>query len=75
MLVFTADLEKVEEVCCSGVDGDGVLIFGRNGIREICYFEVGRALYYVRRSAVHKIMEHYPDIFLDLDSTHVELSE
>lgn len=27
MLVFTADLEEIEEVGCSGVDGDEVLVW------------------------------------------------
>lgn len=34
MLVFAADLEEVEEVCCRGVDGDEVLVLGGRWIGE-----------------------------------------
>ena len=44
MLVFAADLEEVEEVCCGGVDGDGVLVCGGVGFGEGIYFEVEGAL-------------------------------
>lgn len=44
MLVFTPDLEQVEEVCCRGVDGDEVFggFWGWGG--EVEDFEVFGAL-------------------------------
>jgi len=44
MLVFAADLEEVEEVCCGGVDGDEVLGWGGGGGREGGHGEVGGTL-------------------------------
>ncbi len=42
MLVFTADLEEIEEVGCGGVDGDEVLIWrgfggGQSGDSEFLW--------------------------------------
>jgi hypothetical protein len=31
MLVFSADLKEVEEVCCGGVDGDEIFVWGGEG--------------------------------------------
>lgn len=44
MLIFAADLEEVEEVCCGAVDADGVLVGVGDWIGEVGYGEVERAL-------------------------------
>ena len=49
MLVFAGDLEKVEEICCSGADGYNVLVFRRDGVGERGDFEVARTLCYVSK--------------------------
>ena len=46
MLVFTADLEEVEEIGCSGMDGDEVLFVCWDWIREGGYAEVFWSLGY-----------------------------
>lgn len=44
MLVFTTDLEEVEEVCCGCVDGDEVFVGLWGWVGEVGYFELVRAL-------------------------------
>jgi hypothetical protein len=44
ILVFSPDLEKVEEVCCGGVDCDEVFVGLRRGRGKGDYLEVFRAL-------------------------------
>lgn len=44
MLVFSADLQEIEEVGRSCVDGDEVFGFGRDWIGEVYYFELLWAL-------------------------------
>ena len=44
MLVFPADLEKVEEIGCGGMDGDEILVRLRYRIRKIADFKLLRAL-------------------------------
>lgn len=43
-MIFTADLEEIEEVGGRCVDGDEILVGGRNGIWERGDCEVLRAL-------------------------------
>ena len=54
MLVFSADLEEVEEVCCCGFDCYGVLVCGGSWIGDFCDGEVEGAL----------------DVFFDLNAFH-----
>lgn len=44
MLVFTSDLEQVEEVCGGGVDGDKVFVGLWGGRGEVEDFEIFGAL-------------------------------
>ena len=44
MLVFAADLQQVEEVCCCAVDADCVLVGCWGWVGEVCYAEVLGAL-------------------------------
>jgi hypothetical protein len=44
VLIFSADLEKVEEVRCGAVDADCVLVWGWGWIGEVDYDEVLGAL-------------------------------
>ena len=43
-MVFAADLEEVDDVCCGGVDCVGVLVWCWGGFGEGVYFEVEGAL-------------------------------
>lgn len=44
MLVFSGDLEEIEEVGCSGMDTNGVLRGGWGWVGESCDFELVWAL-------------------------------
>ena len=44
MLVFAADLQQVEEVCCCAVDADCVLVGCWGWVGQVGYAEVLRAL-------------------------------
>lgn len=44
MLVFTADLEEIEEIGCSGMDGDEILVWRGFGGWEVGYGEFLRSL-------------------------------
>lgn len=44
MLVFPADLEKVEEIGCGGMDGDEILVGLRYRVRKIADFKLLGAL-------------------------------
>ena len=50
MLVFPANLEKVEEIGCGSVDGDEILVGLRYGVGKIADFKLLRALYTVNLS-------------------------
>ena len=45
MLVFPADLEKVEEIGCGSIDGDEILVRLRYRVGKIADFKLLRALY------------------------------
>lgn len=45
-MVFAADLEEVEEVCCCAVDADCVLVWCWGWGGEVGYGEVLRALWW-----------------------------
>jgi hypothetical protein len=44
MLILSTDLEQVEEVCGSGMNGDQILVWFGRWIRQICDLEVLRTL-------------------------------
>ena len=52
MLVFPADLEKVEEIGCGSVDGDEILVGLRYRVRKIADFKLLRALYTANLSSI-----------------------
>lgn len=52
VLVFPADLEKVEEIGCGGMDGDEILVGLRYRIGKIADFKLLRALYTVNLSSL-----------------------
>ena len=52
VLVFAADLEEVEEVCCCAVDADCVLVWCWGWGGEVGYTEVLRAL----RGSVRRVV-------------------
>jgi len=64
MLVFATDLEQVEEVCGSGVNGDQVLVWFGRWVRQIGDLEVLRTLMVVSFEAskvlISMIPEHIP---------------
>ena len=52
MLVFPADLEKVEEIGCGGMDGDEILVGLRFRVRKIADIKLLRALYTANLSSI-----------------------
>lgn len=51
MLVFSGDLEEVEEIGCGGVDANRILIAGGSWVGELCYLKLLGAL---RREGVSR---------------------
>jgi len=73
VLVFAADLQQVEEVCCCAVDADCVLVgcWGWGG--EVGYAEILGALWGMLDlfgGLVGCLLEAYRDIFFHLNATH-----
>lgn len=63
-MVFATDLEQVEEVCGSGVNGDQVLVWFRRWVRQISDLEILRTLMVISFEAskvlISMIPEHIP---------------
>lgn len=74
MLIFSADLKKVEEICGRGFNGNEIFVWFRRGVGQVDYFEIFGSLSVTLagNNRMRGVTPPYLDILRDLDAAHLD---